>query len=698
VSDFKLEILVEALTAKLDSALAYVEQRMSSSASTTDKITKKQGNQLQENLAAGAKQAGDVLADSLRPGLEQIESDIDKTAKSVMSSVKEQASKIENMARQAGRKAGQQFMFEWTQTTKRDGQQLLFQFGEIGGEGASGASDAFRSGMQRLVIDSASIGSQSAQRFNSSFQDVFDSEMQALSDAAVEIGQTIGTNIADGVEPGIGKLAKTVAKILALVTAVEATFKLAAAAVRGMSGDAEEAQAALESLPLIGPTITAFNDFAEALHETSDAAIEARNALFALEQAQKDAAYQAQILTSNLQLQREFLSVQGVSEADILTSSFKEQNELLKAQHQERIAQIRETERAEIARIKEAKLGFQEESKALTANLARRIESIKIAEDELSIRKGILIAQKDAAELAEKEAEAAEKQAKRAERRAKKVEKIKQEFDLEQRIAALRDRIEDTSAAIVEQRKLELEFQQKIAEATAAGNKKEAERLRLVQAQLAALLKQAQEVEKQRKAEEEREARRKEEESILSPIEQEEEDLRKREEDLQVEGDPIAQRELEKQRELNDLRRKYDEQIKAAREAGNEGLARELEFRKKFALEDLKRVQAIEDEKSEREKMLADSKKMAEEAEKLAKIKAEGEEEIAKMRAEEADKAAKAKSATTSFQTAAGSFTIAAPVQVNEAKILNKIQKKSQELLEKIAENTSKPSAGVTLA
>ena len=88
MSDFKLEILVEALTAKLDSALAYVEQRMSSSASVTDKITKKQGNQLQENLAAGAKEAGDVLADSLRPGLDQIESDIDKTAKTVMSSIK----------------------------------------------------------------------------------------------------------------------------------------------------------------------------------------------------------------------------------------------------------------------------------------------------------------------------------------------------------------------------------------------------------------------------------------------------------------------------------------------------------------------------------------------------------------------------------------------------------------------------------
>lgn len=698
MSDFKLEILVEALTAKLDSALAYVEQRMSSSASVTDKITKKQGNQLQENLAAGAKEAGDVLADSLRPGLDQIESDIDKTAKAVMSSIKDEASKIENMARQTGRKAGQQFMFEWTQTTKRDGQQLLFQFGEIGGDGAAGASDAFQAGMQRLVSDSASIGNQSAQRFNSSFQNVFDAEMQALSDSAVEIGQAIGANIADGVEPGIGKLAKTIAKILAAVTAIEASFKLAAAAVRGLSGDAEEAQAALESLPLIGPTITAFNDFAEALHETSDAAIQARNSLFALEQAQRDAAYEAANLATSLQLNQEIMRLQGLSEAEVLTDTFKEQVRLLELQHDERVAQIRETERAERSRIEEAKLGHQEESKALHANMVRRIEGIKIAERELRRRKTILKLQRNAAIAAEEQAAAEEKLAKKAERRAKNLKKIKDEMALEQRIAALRDRIENTSSAIVEQRKLEFEFQQRIAEAVASGNKQEAERLRLVQAQLAALLKQAQEAEAQRKAEEEREAKRKQRESIVAPLEQEEEDLRRREEDLQVEGDPVAQRELEKQRELNDLRRKYDEQIKAAREAGNEGLARELEFRKKFALEDLKRVQAIEDEKSEREKMLADSKKMAEEAEKLAKIKAEGEEEIARMRAEEADKAAKAKSATTSFQTAAGSFTIAAPVQVNEAKILNKIQKKSQELLEKIAENTSKPSAGVTLA
>jgi hypothetical protein len=477
---------------------------------------------------------------------------------------------------------------------------------------------------------------------------------QALNKAAKST-QEAANKIADAVEknadPAFENLLKTIGKVSAGLFLAEGAFKLGGAAARALAGDGEGVVQMLNSLPVIGPLVTSFNEFAEALFYASEGATEARNRLYEMELAAKRAGQAATALGGQIQAQAELMKLMGASDVRIQRVLFEDRLRLLKMNHEARLRQIHEERVAESKAIEEANLSIDDETAAMQEVARRRRQAIKDSEAEFEIRKRILERQLAEAEFQKEQVKLQKEENAEAERRAELAERTKEAQQ------AIVDKMKEASKAAAE-------FMKKA-------------------------LQRAKELEEQNKR-------------AAKVVEDVNESLDRRMRRTAAKGDPEAEKQVQRQFELEDLRKKFEEEIQKAREKGNQQLQRQLEQEKKIAEEKLKQIHALEDQKATQDaaddaakKAAEEEKKRAEEAAKIAEKQKELEAETAMMR-QDAQKQVAA--ATVSFATAGGTFVTGASAQVNEAKILNKIQKKSQELLERIAENTSKPTAGVTLA
>lgn len=509
---------------------------------------------------------------------------------------------------------------------------------------------------------------------------------------------------------GLGKMLGGLGKLLAVVTAAEAAISILDGAFSGitgtlaaMSGDTEAADLAfrkmsdtVKGLPVIGGILTRLEGLIDNLfYGTEEAALRA-------EQAQK------KLIESTEKLNKVLEFKAGTQKSvDALAERF----EILRAEEglERQLVQIEQDREKALAAIADRveKLnedtGIQAEKKAgLLAQLDQ--ERFLVTGIAFELRKQAEQAdqakqQEEARKTIAEETLRIEKQ--RAEQIEKELQSIQKAAEFQSRREALEDRINKRTKESIELRELEQEFTKRIAEATAKQNEEEVKRLRTMREQLRALLKQAQAVEAREEAEKkareeaekkqrEEEKRKREVESITAPIKQSEEQLKTRRRRLEAGPDDESQRRIDKEIELGELRKKYDEQIRRAREAGNEQLAKSLELKRASALQDLKEIQALEDQESARKKSEAEQKKAAAESAKRFAEREKAEKQLAELQesAQSELQAARSASATASFQTAAGSFTVGAATQVNEAKILNKIQKKSQELLQVIARNT----------
>jgi len=473
---------------------------------------------------------------------------------------------------------------------------------------------------------------------------------QALNKAANST-QKAADQIADAVEnkadPAFENLLKTIGKVGAGLFLAEGAFKIGTAALRGLSGDADAARQALQSIPVVGPLITSFLEFGDALISLASSASEAAVKMLELELASKRAEAAASVLASKVQANAEQLKLLGADDARIQEQLISDRIRLLEMAHKKRLEQIHDQRVAESELIMSRNLSIDDEERLLREVRDVRYEAIKAADEELRIQKQNLEISLDIAKAQREQTELQREQNKLEEKRAETAEKV-------------------------------LATQEKIAEALKKASQAAADFM-------TEALKKAKELEEQNKR-------------AAKVVEDVNESLDRRMRKTQAEGDPVAERELEKQLELEDLRKKFEEEIRKAREAGNKLLEKQLEKEKRIAEEKLRQIQALEDQKSAAEsadeaakKAADEEKKRAEEAAKIAQAQKELEEEVAIAR-QDAQKQAAA--ATVSFSTAGGTFVTGANAQVNESKILNQIQKKSQALLERIAANTGRAAVG----
>ena len=476
-------------------------------------------------------------------------------------------------------------------------------------------------------------------------------ELEQALNKATKSTQEAATKIADAVEnkadPAFENMLKTIGKVSAGLFLAEGAFKLGAAGARAFAGDGEGVVQMLNSLPIIGPLVTSFNEFANAMHYASEGATNLRDKLYEVELAAKRASQAATALGAMVQAQAEQMRLMGADDVRIQKTLLEDRLRLLELNHKSRLKQINDERTAENNAIAARGMSFRAEEKAQSESAQRRRDAIKDAEAELEIRRQILHQQLDSAEFQKEQVDLQKEENAAAERRAKIAERVKEAQQ------AIVDKMKEASKAAADFMKKALE--------------------------------RAKELEEQNKR-------------AAKVVEDVNESLDRRLRKTSVKGDPEAEKRLERQLELEDLRKKFEEEIQKAREKGNQQLQRQLEQEKKIAEEKLKQIHGMEDQKSAQDaadeaakKAAEEEKKRAEEAAKIAKQQKEIEEEVATARQDAQKKVA---AATVSFSTAGGTFVTGASAQVNESKILNKIQKKSQALLERIAANTGRGAVG----
>tara|TARA_A100001515_G_scaffold102495_1_gene83180 strand:+ start:35 stop:1231 length:1197 start_codon:yes stop_codon:yes gene_type:complete len=255
-------------------------------------------------------------------------------------------------------------------------------------------------------------------------------ELEQALNKATKSTQEAANKIADAVEkqadPAFENLLKTIGKVSAGLFLAEGAFKIGGAAARAFAGDGEGVVQMLNSLPVIGPLVTSFNEFAEALHFASEGATELRDRLFEMETAAKRADQASSALAARIQAQAEEMKALTFDEARIQEELFDDRMRLLEMNHEARLRQIDEERKAESEAIEAAALSLDAQEKAQSESAQRRRDAIKDAEEELEVRRRILAIQLDTAksvkeqEVAERieAAEAQEKQEEKARREA----------------------------------------------------------------------------------------------------------------------------------------------------------------------------------------------------------------------------------------------------------------------------------------
>lgn len=209
------------------------------------------------------------------------------------------------------------------------------------------------------------------------------SSLDRVDDDLDRVSETVSNNL----EPSFGKMLQTISKVGAALFLAEGAFKIGTAALRGLSGDADAARQALQSIPVVGPLITSFLEFGDALISLASSASEASVKMLELELASKRAEAAASSLAGRVQAESEQLKLLGADDARIQEQLISDRIRLLEMAHKKRLEQIHDQRVAESELIMSRNLSIDDEERLLREVRDNRMAAIKAADEELQIRK-----------------------------------------------------------------------------------------------------------------------------------------------------------------------------------------------------------------------------------------------------------------------------------------------------------------------
>ena len=190
-----------------------------------------------------------------------------------------------------------------------------------------------------------------------------------------------------------------IGKVAAGLFLLEGAMKLGSAAARGLAGDTESMNAALGSLPILGPLITSVQEFQESLDYVSDSATRQREKIeeLRIEYEFLDAAVAR--ASHAMDLHAQTMKLLGRTDEQITLDQFGNRMKLADETHRLALRAIEEEHNARVLAIEEQDMGYEAEQRVLRDIYEEKVRSIHAAEDELAARKILLKTERDVAEV-----------------------------------------------------------------------------------------------------------------------------------------------------------------------------------------------------------------------------------------------------------------------------------------------------------
>jgi hypothetical protein len=186
----------------------------------------------------------------------------------------------------------------------------------------------------------------------------------------------------------LGKISRLAAGLFL----AEGAFKLATAAI---SDQEEAAEQMMRSLPVVGPLVSSFLDFNDALQANQLHAKRTRADIVELANAYKELASSVAQNTRLLDAEAEMLASSGHKAHEIAVAQYDERRDLVRRNLELQLEAIEEEYTARSVAIGDANLEYEEMVRQETENRNQKYEAIRLAKEEAAIAETTLLFKRD---------------------------------------------------------------------------------------------------------------------------------------------------------------------------------------------------------------------------------------------------------------------------------------------------------------